>query len=455
MKWNQAVREFFQPAEAVRTNAQALAQTARGGVALLLSALMIMVPMGQATAFAQEVAMPAAQASTTPAAGSEPLTQAQLGQLVAPIALYPDSLVAQVLAASTYPTQVVEADRWVQAQGSAPANQIAAGADAHTWDASVKALCAFPTVLAQMDKNIQWTTDLGNAYYNQPQDVMDAVQAMRHKAHDAGNLRSTPQQTVTVQDEAIAIAPANPEVVYVPVYNPWSVWGYPVAMYPGFYWAAPPGIFWGGMAVGFGLGIGIGLWGGWGWGWGHWGCGWGPHWGGRGVFYNHNTYITHSSTVYNRGYGRPGGPPRSFAGTRGSYARPGARPGGGYNRPGGAGFNRGGAGMNRPGAGGTARPGTTGRSYGQTGMNRGGSNMRPGGTVSRPGSAGSYNRPGGSSMSRPSSGGSRPSMGGSRGMSAPRSSGGGHVSAPRSSGGGHMSSGHSSGGHSGGGGRRR
>ena len=452
MKWNDALREFFQPAEAVRTTAQALAQATRGGVALLLSALMIMVPMGQEQAFAQEAAMPTAQvtpANTTLAAGAEPMTQAQLGQLVAPIALYPDSLVAQVLAASTYPTQIVEADRWVQSQNGAPASQIAAGADTHNWDASVKALCAFPTVLAQMDKNIQWTTDLGNAYYNQPEDVMDAVQAMRHKAKGAGTLRSTPQQVVAEEENAITIAPANPEVVYVPVYDPWAVWGYPVAMYPGYYWAAPPGVFWGGLAVGFGIGIGIGLWGGWGWGWGHWGCGWGwgGHWGGHGVFYNHGRYITHSGTVMNRGYGRPGGPPRSFAGTRGSYARPGARPGGGYNRGGAAGYNRGGAGYNRAGAGGYHAGGTArqGSGYAQGGVNRGGSNMRSGGSYSRPGGS-SYSR-GGGSYSRPSSGGSRPSMGGSRGTSAPHSSGGGHVSS-----GGHSMGG---GGHAGGGGHRR
>ena len=447
MKWNEAVREFFQPAEAVRTIPQAVAQASRGGVALLLSALMIMVPMGQATAFAQEVPAQGAP-SASPAPVGEPMTEAQLNQLVAPIALYPDSLVAQVLAASTYPTQVVEADRWLQSQGNAPASQIAAGADAHTWDASVKALCAFPSVLAQMDKNIQWTTDLGNAYYNQPQDVMDAVQGMRHKAQGAGNLRSTPQQVVAEQNDAITIAPANPEVVYVPAYDPWAVWGYPVAMYPGFYWGAPPGIFWGGMAVGFGLGIGIGLWGGWGWGWGHWGCGWGRGWGGHGVFYNHGMYTTHSATVMNRGFGRPGGPPRSFAGTRGSYARAGARPGGGYNRAGGAGYNRGGAGYNRGGAG---------YNRGGAGAYRGGT-ARPGGTVGRPG-GGSYGRPGGgSSMGRPGgSSGSRPGMGGSRGMSAPRSSGGSsHASSGHSSGGGHASGGHaSSGGHSGGGGHRR
>jgi hypothetical protein len=357
--------------------------------------------------------------------------------LVAPIALYPDALVAQVLAASTYPTQVVEADRWRQTQGNASPDQIAAGADTRNWDASVKALCAFPTVLAQMDKNLQWTTDLGNAYYNQPQDVMDAVQAMRQKAQTAGTLRSTPQQTVSTEGGAVTIAPANPTVVYVPVYDPWAVWGTPYPVYPGYYYAPPPGIFWGGLAIGFGIGIGIGLWGHWGWGWGHWGMGWGPRWGGHGVFYNHNTYITRSTTVINHGFSRPGGPPRSFAGTRGSYARPGAsfnRPGaagyhggtGNFNRPGGAG------GFNRPTAGGTARPGPS--SY-----------SRPGGTTMNRSAAGTAGRMGGNpgSMNRTApSGGTRSAGGG-----APHSSGAAHASG----GGGHASGG---GGHaaSGGGG---
>ena len=171
------------------------------------------------------------------------MSAGQLDDLVAPIALYPDGLLAQVLAAATYPSQVVEADRWVRAQGNAPAEQIAAGAEAENWDPSVKALTAFPTVLAQMDRNIEWTTDLGNAYYNQPQDVMDAVQGMRQKAEAAGQLRSTPQEVVGTDDGAITIAPANPTVVYVPVYNPWTVYGAPLPVYPGYYYAPPDGAF--------------------------------------------------------------------------------------------------------------------------------------------------------------------------------------------------------------------
>jgi hypothetical protein len=334
----------LQPQQDTPAIAPQIGELIRQGLAVVLSALMIMVPMGQ-QAFAQEAlpippleqqqqqqAPPPAAADQQQVPEAQPLTNDQLDQLAAPIALYPDALVAQVLTAATYPTQVVQADRWLQAQGNtAKPDQIAAGSETQNWDASVKALTAFPTVLAQMDKNLQWTTDLGNAYYNQPQDVMDTVQAMRQKAQVAGNLKSTPQQTVTQQPSGpIEIVPANPTVVYVPVYNPWAIYGAPVVVYPGFYYGPPPGIFWGGLAVGFGVGIGIGLFAPYGWGWGHWGVGWGPGFGYRGaVIFNHTTYLTHSTTVINRGFARPGGPSRAFAGARGAYARPS-----GFNRPG-------------------------------------------------------------------------------------------------------------------------
>ena len=127
-------------------------------------------------------------------------TPEQLQQLVAPIALYPDSLVAQILAASTFPEQVVEADRWVQAHPDLKGTDLGNAVDQQPWDPSVKALTAFPSVLGNMDKNLSWTSSLGDAYYNQQADVMDAVQVMRRKAQEAGNLKSTPQQTVTEQD---------------------------------------------------------------------------------------------------------------------------------------------------------------------------------------------------------------------------------------------------------------
>jgi uncharacterized membrane protein YgcG len=242
-------------------------------------------------------------------------TPEELQQLVAPIALYPDSLVAQVLAASTFPEQVVEADRWVQAHPDLKGDALGQAVDQERWDPSVKALSAFPSVLGNMDKNLSWTSSLGDAYYNQQQDVMDAVQVMRQRAQEAGNLKSTPQQNVTTQDSAIEIAPANPEVVYVPAYDPWLVYGGPIVAWPG--WYPYPGIWSEGPYLGFGVGFGIGYFGGYGWGWNRWGFDW-HH---RYAIYNHDRYYSRSNTFYNRNnfyrggngrgtlFNRPGGVP--------------------------------------------------------------------------------------------------------------------------------------------------
>jgi len=249
-------------------------------------------------------AAPAAQAAPTQAAAGQdaaapPYTQQtaeQLQQLVAPIALYPDSLVAQILAASTFPEQVVEADRWVQANPDLKGDALGQAVDQQPWDPSVKALAAFPSVLGNMDKNLSWTSSLGDAYYNQQRDVMDAVQVMRQKAQAAGNLKSTPQQTVTEKDSAIDIEPAEPDVVYVPAYDPWVVYGYPVVAWPG--WYPYPGIWFGGPYLSFGLGFGIGWYGGFGWGWGHWGFDWHNHY----ATFNHGRYYSGSRTFYNRNF---------------------------------------------------------------------------------------------------------------------------------------------------------
>jgi hypothetical protein len=165
---------------------------------------------------------------------AQPRNAQQLEQLVAPIALYPDTLVAQMLTAATYPLQVVDADRWRQAQGNAYADQIAGGADVRPWDPSVKALTAFPQVLSEMDDNLQWAAALGNAYYNQPQDILQAVQVWRQRAQAAGNLQSGPQEAVSDNQGNIVLGPVNPQVVYVPAYDPWTVYGQPVSPYPGF-----------------------------------------------------------------------------------------------------------------------------------------------------------------------------------------------------------------------------
>jgi hypothetical protein len=269
----------------------------------------------------------------------QPLSAPDLEQLVAPIALYPDTLVAQILAASTYPAQVADADRWRRAQGYATTDQIAGGANTMLWDPSVKALTAFPQVLAQMDQNLHWTTELGDAYFNQPQDVLEAVQVMRRRAQQAGNLNSTPQESVTYDQGTIAVAPANPQVVYVPVYNPWGVYGQPVAPYPGFSVLGALGSFFESSAVRFGLGIALNAFARTPWGW----LGWGLSWLTQSVLFQGGNYYSHSATVAHwglpygtRAYSRGGtvaGWNRSFGPGYGSrYGAPN-RTMGAYGRP--------------------------------------------------------------------------------------------------------------------------
>ncbi len=260
---------------------------------------------------AKQDAQAPAQAAQTP-----PFTQQtpeQIQQLVAPIALYPDSLVAQILAASTFPEQVVEADRWVQAHPDLKGEALGKAVDQQPWDPSVKALTAFPSVLGNMDKNLSWASSLGDAYYNQQQDVMNAVQVMRQRAEQAGNLKTTPQQTVTEQGSETTIAPADPDVVYVPAYDPWSVYGGPIGPWPG--WYPYPGIWYGGPYLSFGYGFGIGFFGGYGWGWNNWGFNW------RGGYsmYGGGRYYSRSNTFYNRSnYYRGGGERGVASNMRGS-----------------------------------------------------------------------------------------------------------------------------------------
>jgi len=234
-------------------------------------------------------------------------TPEQLQRLVAPIALYPDSLVAQILAASTFPEEVVEADRWVQEHPDLKGDALGKAVDEQPWDPSVKALAAFPSVLGNMDKNLSWTSTLGDAYYNQQQDVMDAVQVMRHKAQAAGALKNEQHEVIKEDGPDIDIEPADPEVVYVPAYDPWLIYGYPIDAWPG--WYPYPGIWFGGPYFSFGLGFGIGWFGGFGWGWGHWGFDWHHHY----AMFGGGRYFSRSRTFYNRdafyrgGYGGHGG----------------------------------------------------------------------------------------------------------------------------------------------------
>ncbi len=303
-------------------------QLSRQILAFMLAIGLLFVTLPQNLA-AQDAQAPAQDAQAAAPADASPAytpqSTDQLDQLVAPIALYPDSLVAQILAASTFPAQIVEADRWVQAHPDLKDKALADAVDQQNWDPSVKAICAFPSVLANMDKNISWTSSLGDAYYNQQQDVMDAIQRMRRKAQAAGNLKTTPQQTVEDQGSDVVIQPAQPDVVYVPAYDPWAIYGYPIAPWP--YWYNYPGIWYGGPYLSFGLGFGIGWYGGFGWGWGNWGFDWHNHY----AIYNHDRYYSRSNTFYNRNnYYRGGGERgvasnvnRGFAGRGGEEANRG------------------------------------------------------------------------------------------------------------------------------------
>jgi hypothetical protein len=262
---------------------------------------------------------------------------AQLEQLVAPIALYPDELVAQILAAATYPTEIVEAQRWMQQHADLTAEQRAQAVNQQPWDPSVKALTQFPSVLANLDKNLSWTSALGDGYVNQQQAVLDAVQTMRGRAQQAGNLASTPQETVVTQGESVVIQPANPDVVYVPAYDPWLAYGSPLAVYPG--WIPFDGVYAAGPGISFGVGFGLGVFAGFGWGWGHWGADWGH----RVVLHDHTTYVSHSRTFIDRSHFYRGGPGfrggaefhgagefrggANFGGGRGFHGEPGTRSG--------------------------------------------------------------------------------------------------------------------------------
>jgi hypothetical protein len=248
------------------------------------------------------------QSAAQPQVQAAQQTPEQLQQLVAPIALYPDALLAQILAGATYPDQVVEADRWLQQHTDLKGEKLGQEVDKQPWDPSVKALTEFPSVLVNMDKNLSWTSSLGDAYVNQQRDVMNAVQVMRDRAEKAGNLTSTSQERVSKKGHSIEIEPADPEVVYVPQYDPWLVYGEPIGVWPG--WYLYPGLFFDGPGVVFGPGFGIGYFGGFGWGWGHWGYDWHHH----GVIFNHNTYVSHSRVFVNRNnFNHAGG----FHGARG------------------------------------------------------------------------------------------------------------------------------------------
>jgi hypothetical protein len=264
-------------------------------------------------AFAAALALPGAVplavgqqgASSAPAGApaAAPLSQDQLGALVAPIALYPDSLLAQLLMASTYPLEVAEAAQWQKANASLAGVDLQTALAGQGWDASVKSLVSFPQVLQMMGAQLPWTQQLGDAFLAQQKDVMAAVQALRAKAAAAGTLQTNTQQKVTTQTQGsrkvIVIQPAKPDVVYVPAYDPlvvYGAWPYPTHPPVAYY---PPGFVAGTSALSFGAGMAVGasLWGGF-------------HWGGGSVVINNNTY--NNFNHWNHPYMPPGPGPRPY-----------------------------------------------------------------------------------------------------------------------------------------------
>src|SRR6201993_1152956 len=221
------------------------------------------------------VPMPAlAQTQQTPASNTQLLKPQELDQLVAPIALYPDNLLAQILMASAYPLDIVQAERWLKSHKNLKGDQLKAAIAKEDWDDSVKSLMATPDVLAMMNDKIDWTEKLGDAVVAQQPDVMDAIQRLRAKAQANNKLTSTKQQNVSVNQvqgkQVIAIEPTDPETVYVPYYDPAVVYGaWPYADYPPYYWPPPPYIGYGLLASGlaFGAGWALGNW----WSGGYWG----------------------------------------------------------------------------------------------------------------------------------------------------------------------------------------
>jgi len=240
----------------------------------------------------------------------------QLDSLVAPIALYPDDLLSQTLVASTYPLELIQLNQWLEKNQSIAKDQtkLAEAVKKQPWDPSIQAMAALPDLVKRLSDDIQWTTDLGNAFLAQQKDVMDAIQRMRSKAKGTGALASNQQQTVETQTvenkQVIVIEQANPQTVYVPSYNPTVVYGAPAYPYPPIYYPPyPTGGVIAASAISFGLGVAMGA--AWGGGWG-WGCGWG----GGDININRNNNFTRNSNFGNRNQVNPLGGNRGGVGDR-------------------------------------------------------------------------------------------------------------------------------------------
>jgi hypothetical protein len=410
----------------------------------------------------------AAPADATPIPGD------QLDALVAPIALYPDPLLAQVLAASTYPLELLQLHQWLQKNPGLKDKALADAVAQRPWDPSIQAMAGLPDLVKRLSDDIQWTADLGNAFLAQQADVMEAVQRMRQRAHDKGTLKTTQQQTVETQvvenESVIVIEQASPDIVYIPTYNPLTVWGPWTYPYPPIYYP-PPGYYAAGAAIAFGAGVAMGaFWGGGGWGWG-------PRWGDNDITINRNNNFNRNAAIRggdrntsNRWQHRPehrGGAPyrdRATANRYGGTARGDSlsqRQAGARQQVQRQGGNVRSGAVGTTGVGERAGAGSVGDRAGGVGGDRAGA----GSLGARSGSTGSFgggaDRVGSHDLSRSSGGGNRGAFGDSGGFSgsSARSSssrGSSSMGSSRPSGGG-MSrggGGMSRGGGSRGGGRR-
>jgi hypothetical protein len=369
---------------------------------------------------------PPAQAVST--SSQQLLTDQQLDALVAPIALYPDALLSEILMASTYPLEVIEADRWSKENKNLKGDALKTAVDQQSWDESVKSLAATPDVLDMMSQKLDWTQKLGDAVLAQQPDIMDAIQRLRQKAQANSKLVSNKQQTVSTQQQGgkqvIVIEPTEPNTIYVPYYDPAVVYGpWPYPAYPPYYWPAPGYIAAGVIATGLAFGAGYAL-GRWASGGNYWGGGF--NWGGNNINVNRNININninvrnwqhnpdhrHGVRYANANVAQKfGGNRNAIAGGaqnrldfRGRGGQEVLRPGSGGSRPGagGGGERRDIGGGNRPGAGGGGERRDIGGGN-RPGAGGGGERRQIGGGGNRPG-AGGGGRGAGNAMGNISSG---------------------------------------------------
>src|ERR1051325_5728725 len=330
----------------------------------LIHAVIVSVALAlSSTALAQQ-AQSQEMTTTTNDQETTKLAPEELDSLVAPIALYPDDLLAQTLAASTYPLEIVQLQQWMNNNNDLKAKALADAVSKQPWDPSVQGLVMYPDVVQRMAGNIQWTTDVGNAFLAQQSDVMAAVQRMRGKAEGKGTLKTSAQQTVQTTtapsgEQVITIQSAQPDVVYVPSYDPQVVYGAPPPAYPYYPYTYPGYVPGTALMWGAGIAIGAAAWGAWG---GHWGS---CDWNGGNVKINNN-YNYNKNNNFNRNVNRQGqgnwqhnpqhrgnapygdrGTANKFGGNVRQQPGRGAGGAGRADAPGGAG-----GGGNRPGAGG-------------------------------------------------------------------------------------------------------